>query len=319
MGGGAIFQGGRSIITSNPTGAPYWAYRDGSFVSTGAGALGRDFHLSGSSTLEFDLASAGSCSLLLDLYSPMLDRIDFSSSSFLVELDSGPAASRRPRSVSVPSDLGSVILLGLDKPGKAHITIHCNQQEGSLTLLMNGAVINRWTDLGGFKGGGSGIIFQNQMLPGSVQLSHIRVSQWEGMFEPDISSGAATNADAVSFLNHDKAAGKVQSITEGKLNLLVGGNLLRVPAGRVRRIDFAQPSAAAQPRGPWEVRAVFPGGGSVSFQLDKWDDKSVSGQSALFGPLAFQPGSIREIQFNLDRPIENPAPTLENEFEALDQ
>ena len=187
-----------------------------------------------------------------------------------------------------------------------------------MTLLMDGEVINRWTDLGGFKGGGSGIIFQNQGA-GSVQLSNIRVSQWEGMFEPDITAGAATNADAVSFLNHDKAGGKVQSITEGKLNLLVGGSLLHVPAGRVRRIDFAQSSAATELRGPWEVRAVFPGGGSVSFQLDKWDDKSVSGRSALFGSLAFQPASIREIEFNLDRPKENPAPTLENEFEALDQ
>jgi hypothetical protein len=87
----------------------------------------------------------------------------------------------------------------------------------------------------------------------------------------------------------------------------------------VRQIDFAQSSAEAEPRGPWEVRAVFPGGGSVSFQLERWDDKSITGHSALFGSLAFQPGSIREMVFNLDKLRTEPATPLENEFDALDQ
>jgi hypothetical protein len=100
----------------------------------------------------------------------------------------------------------------------------------------------------------------------------------------------------------------------------LGGNILHIPCERVRQIDFAQSSAVAEPRGPWEVRAVFPGGGSVSFQLEKWDDTAIAGHSALFGAVAFQPGSIRQMEFNLDRPRTGPAAASpENEFDALDQ
>jgi hypothetical protein len=67
------------------------------------------------------------------------------------------------------------------------------------------------------------------------------------------------------------------------------------------------------------VRAHFPGGGSVSFQLEKWDDKVVSGRSAIFGSLAFQPGAIREMEFNLNRPKEDAVIGENKEFEGLDE
>ena len=67
------------------------------------------------------------------------------------------------------------------------------------------------------------------------------------------------------------------------------------------------------------MRAHFPGGGSLSFQLEKWDDKGVSGRSAIFGSLAFQSGAIREMEFNLNHAKEYEATADNKEFEELDE
>ena len=211
-------------------------------------------------------------------------------------------------------------MTNFDLRGKpAHVTLHCNQEEGSLAALVDGVEVKRWTNLGTFSGMGTGLVVQNQPVGGVVKLSHFRISKWEGDYEPELAPAGATNADMVFFINRDKAGGKIEGISDGKLDLTLGGKALRIPSGRVRQIDFAQSGAAAEPRGPWEVRAHFPGGGSVSFQLEKWDDKTIAGHSALFGSVAFQPGSIREMEFNLDRPRTAPGAAALNEFDALDQ
>jgi len=140
------------------------------------------------------------------------------------------------------------------------------------------------------------------------------------MFEPDITAGAATNADAVSFLNHDKAGGKVQSITEGKLNLLVGGSLLHVPAGRVRRIDFG----AVQRRD----RTAWPVGSSRGLSRRRLGllPIGINGMTSpcpaaapFSAPWPFNPHPSAKSSSTSIGPKKNPAPTLENEFEALDQ
>jgi len=319
MGGGQlVLGGGLESASAPPPGPPNWTYRDGSFVTAGVGTLGRNFNLAGSSTIEFDLACNGPFNLLLNLYSTSLDRAEMNNNSFLVELesaDTGQLAMLRARGFNVANELHNVILTNFDLRGKPErVTLNCNREEGSLSLLVDGLEVKRWSDIGSFDDLGGGLVVQNQQ-----QAATVKLSKWEGRYGPDTAPAGATNADMVSFINYDKAGGKIEGIAGGKLDLNLGGSVLHIPSARVRRIDFAQSSAVPEPRGPWEVRAVFPGGGSVSFQLEKWDDQSVAGHSALFGAVAFQPGSIRELQFNLDRLRAEPAPTLDNEFDALDQ
>jgi hypothetical protein len=339
MGGGQLVIGnqviGGNMVAASAPGPQNWTYRDGSFVTAGAVILGRDFNLTGSSTIEFDLACDGNFSLTLSLYSASLDRVEAqyavqrnamavnnnTSTSLALQFDTGQIALLRAGRGWDPNALHNAPLTNFDTRGKpARVTLNCNKEEGSLSVLVDGAEVRRWTDLGDFNNFGTGFVVQNQPTGSTVKLSHFKISKWEGKYEPAIAASGATNADLLSLINYDKAGGKIQGITAGKLDVDLGGNLLHIPCERVRQIDFAQSSAVAEPRGPWEVRAVFPGGGSVSFQLQKWDDTSIAGQSALFGPVAFQPGSIRQMQFNLDRPRTGPAAASpENEFDALDQ
>jgi len=305
------------VARSGPPGPPNWTYQDGNFATAGAGTLGRNFNLTGSSTIEFDLSCNGPFSLLFGFYSPALNRVDMN--TLVVELDSSQIALLRA-GVPTPNEVRNVTLTNWDPASKpARVTFHCNSEEASLAALVDGVEVKRWTNLGGFASLGTGFVAQNQSAGRTVKLSHFKISKWEGRCEPDIAPAPATNADLLLLINHDQAAGKIERIAAGTLDLSLGGTLLHIPCGRVRQIDFAQSSAVPEPRGPWEVRAVFPGGGSVSFQLEKWDDKTIAGHSALFGPLAFPPGSIREMEFNLDRPRTEPAANLENQFDALDQ
>jgi hypothetical protein len=318
-----------SIVYEGPTdaggwvignnGPQSWAYRDGSFITQSAGILGRDFNLSGSCTIEFDLAWGGYFNLVADIYSDMLDHFETENSSYMLDFSHEQVVLQRARGNSPPVNLGNAALPNLDGRNKMHVTIHCNKQESTVAVLVDNTLVKRWKDNSGFGGTGTGILFENRAGTASVKLSNFRVSRWEGRFEPQEIANPSTNSDSVCFLNHDKALGKIAAIKDGKVDLVLEGNLLHVPIERVTQIDFALPTTNAEPRGPWQVRAMFPGGGSVSFELKTWDDKQVSGQSAVFGALNFKPSAIRELEFNLDSPRVSPAENPEAEYEELDE
>jgi hypothetical protein len=316
-GGGLVNINGINYLNGATSSGPPWEFRDAAYVASGQGTLGREFHLSRSCTVEFDLSCSSAFSLWLALYSAAPDQIDPNNCISLTLANN--VNFRRPRSTFQTGDLGGVVLPDFEKHNAAHLAIHCNKEDGSVTLLQDGVVLQRWNDISINGGLGGGIVFQNQLPGNNLKLSNFKVSQWDGVNEPESGAAALTNTDFVSFLNHDRAAGKIGGIAEGKLSLEVAGRPLRVPAERVRTISFAQSSAASEPRGPWEVRAIFPGGGTVSFQLAQWDGQSVSGHSALFGDVSFPTASIRQLQFNLDHPKQNPALPRENEFDVLDQ
>jgi hypothetical protein len=316
-GGGVMMMNG--VVYGGGAGTTNWTYRAGSFVSSGIGTLGRDFHLNCSTSIDFDVAAAGQCNLLMEIYASSLDRIDFGNGAFIVDFDNNPNAVARGRG-TIPNDLGNVLLPALLEEKHAHLTIHCNREEGSITVLVNGVVAKYFTDVAFSDSFGGGLFFSSQTMD-TMKLSNIQISEWTGKHEPMLTGMPSAKGDEVSFINQDKAAGKIGNIGESKLVLTVAGRDLPIPLERVREINFAatNSSASVATGGPWDVRTIFAGGGSVSFQLEKWESAGVSGRSPLFGPVRFPADSIREMDFNLGRPKTAPAAMERNEFDALDQ
>ena len=254
-----------------------------------------------------------------DIYSDMLDHFDYDNNSYMLDFSHEQVVLQRVRGNSPPANLGNAPLPNLEGRSKIHVTIHCNKDEGTADVFVDDTLVKRWKDHNGFHANGTGVLFENRIPGSTVKLSNFRISHWEGRFEPQSSSNPSTNADSVCFLNHDKAEGKIAAIKDGKIDLLLEGNLLHVPIERVTQIDLAQASAAAEPRGPWQVRASFPGGRSALLPTAQMGRQEVSGQSAVFGALNFQSSAIRELEFNLDRSRPEPAASPENEFEELDE
>jgi hypothetical protein len=304
------------IGNHNPEG---WIYRDGTFISGMAGSLSRDFKLTGSSTVEFDLAWTENFELSVDLYSDSPDRPDYN--SYLLQIRPDEVSLRHIESYgSGPArSFGSAPLHLESGVKKARVTVQANKDEGTIAIYVDKVLVKRWKDEGGFGATGTGISFQQQTISGGViKLSNIMVSQWSGHYEPE-TSFVATNTDVVRFINHDQAAGKIAGIDHGRISLAFGDTTLQVPLHRVTQINFAAADAAAIRHGPWEVRAHFPRGGSICFRLEKWTDKEVAGQSDIFGTLAFQPGEIRQLEFNLGQPRTTPAFADSKSFESLDE
>jgi hypothetical protein len=296
-----------------------WSYHDGWFASQASGCMGRELGMTNSSTVEFDLGWSGQLELQVQLYTDALERLENNNGSFILQFMAGQLFLRQLHETGPPRSLGSAPLPAAPAKDKVHVTLQCNQQEETFSVFINDSLVKVWKIDPGFHPAGSGILFQQEgFVGGSVKLGNIRISQWEGSFDPDTTI-SATNTDSIHFVNHDKAAGKITAIKDSKVELDFGGTTLNVPLQRVTQINFAATNSLADASSQWQVRAHFPGGGSLSFQLEKWDDKTISGQSSIFGLLAFQARAVREMEFNLNRPKDNGVAVANREFDDLDE
>ena len=278
-----------------------WQYRDGALIANGAGTLGRDFKLTGSSSLSFDLAWNGHFSLILALYTPVLDRFDYSSSSYMFYLSPGYVTLQRVQGGSGAMNLGQAQIAEMGRKTRLRMEIRANKEDGTLGLLVDDRLVQRWKDSAGFVGQGSGVVFFAQLDGPSIKISNIKVAQWEGQYGMESMTNAPLKDDLVFLVNKDRVTGKVQALKNGALTMLVGQTSLDIPAARVSQVTLATPIANLPPRAPWEVRAYFAGGGAVSFDLTEWKAGRVTGKSENFGAVGFDPQYIRQLQFNLDR------------------
>lgn len=283
---------------------PSWTYRDGSFMANGADILGRDFGITNSSSLEFDLAWSGNFSLTITLYAQTIDRFDYSTSAYVLYLSPGGVSVQRIQAGAGAMMLGRADLPQLAEKNRARLEIRSNKEEGTISLAIDGAVISRWRDPKGFVSSGSGIVFYSNLeaVQGpSLKMSNIKVSEWDGRYEPDISTNAPIKDDIVFLANKDKVTGKIEKFADGKIHIQARTTALKIPIARVTELYFAEARTNVAQLTPWSVRAAFPGGESVSFALEKWTPSEVTGKSANFGPVAFNPKTIRSVRFNLQR------------------
>ena len=113
---------------------------------------------------------------------PALDRVKIDSNKFSrCRTGHHPNRPAPPRQRLRPNHPHNTALTNFDTHGKpARVTLHCNQEERSLAVLVDGVEVKRWTDLGGFSDLGTGFVVQNQPTGATVKLSHFKVSKWAG-------------------------------------------------------------------------------------------------------------------------------------------
>jgi hypothetical protein len=302
---------GYSILYEGPTSGegwvqgktPHtWEYRDGAMIATGAGTLGRDFKITKSCSLAFDLGWNGQFSLILALYTPVLDRFDYSSSSYMFYLSPGYITLQRVQGGAGAINLGQAQIPEMGRKSRLHLEIRASKEDNTLSLLVDDRLVQRWKDSSGFVGQGSGVVFFAQLDGPSIRVSNIKVAQWDGELALDSSTNAPSGDDIVYLINRDKVSGQLRHLQQGTLTIAVPETSLDIPLSRVSQICFANARTNSTQAGPWELRAYFAGGGTVAFQLNDWNSKRVAGRSTNFGEVEFDPRSIRQLQFNLGRP-----------------
>jgi hypothetical protein len=246
----------------------------------------------------------------------VIDRFDYSSSAYLVYLGTGSISIQRVQAGAGAVMLGQTQIPDMFRRNKMHFEIRCNKEDATISLFADGKFIQRWKDpnQGGFVAKGGGIVFFSQVEARSLRLSNIRVTEWDGRFEPESMTNTPPDLDVVFLANRDKVFGKVLALEETKATVETKQTKLDIPLERVTQIRFAKADSETNTL-PHEVRASFPGGESVVFKLDQWDASAVKGTSRTFGALTFDPKNIRQMKFNLNRaPADPGGENLDVEF-----
>jgi hypothetical protein len=280
-----------------------WQYRDGMFVSESPNTIGRDVNLPDTSRVEFDLGWKTPFNLLFSIYTSSVEGFNYNSSSYMFFITPGNVSVQRINAGSGSSTIGrSETPFPMMTQKKAHLEFLANKSESFLQLLIDGKSVGEWHDNSGWVGKGSGILFYTQTEGASVTISNIKISEWDGRSGSDLETNSPSGKDELYLINHDTVDGKIGSLRDGKLRISSSNGSLEIPIERVTEISFGAAEKNSIQRDPWEIQASVFGGGTISFNLEKWSPEKISGRNKNFGAVALDAKSIREIRFNPGKP-----------------
>jgi hypothetical protein len=281
-----------------------WAYRNGAFYATRAASIARDVHLPDVASLSFDLTWKGYFQLAIALYSDSLQPVSLANKEsapdfggfYSLQLNTF-SANLLPITKSDPIRyLGQASLLTLSQKSRAHIDIRCHKARHSITLMVNGDLVREWIDPSEFAGKGTAIRFVHQGQ-GAVKLENIKVTEWDGLFEDKEAPPPPAKQDLAKLRNGDRASGNVESIRDGVIVMNVLDRKLEIPFTRAKEIGFARERATRPDTLAIDVHAFFTRGGSLSLQLEKWDNDAFVAISPVFGKTTFNPRAFTRYEF----------------------
>jgi hypothetical protein len=281
-----------------------WAYRNGAFYATKAASIARDVHLPDVSSLAFDLTWKGYFQLAIALYSDSLQPVSLANKEsapdfggfYSLQLNTF-SANLLPITKSDPIRyLGQASLLTLSQKNRAHIDIRSHKARHSITLMVNGELVREWIDPSEFAGKGTAIRFVHQGQ-GAVKIENIKVTEWDGLFEDKETPPPPAKQDLAKLRNGDRASGNVESIHDGLISINVLDRKLEIPFTRAKEIAFAREHSTRPNALPVDVHAYFTRGGSLSLQLEKWDNDSLVAISPVFGKTTFHPRTFTRLEF----------------------
>lgn len=285
-----------------------WRYRNGAFYATEAASIARDLKLPPMSTLEFDMAWRGSLNVAVALYTDYLQPVSLRAKEqepdfggfYSLQMNSQYVSMLLVKKLDPLKHLGQAIVPSFQHKNSAHIAIKSSRQPAAIYLLVDGALIKQWIDPEGFGGVGTSIRLVHQGQ-GSIKLSNLRVTGWDGRFEETPPPNPNQAADFALLLNRDKVSGTLQRIQAGKATFAATGTTLDIPLQRVMQIELARDKSPREPGQPGAIRVYFAGQGSLTFDLERWDNQRVTATSPNFGRAQFDPRAFSRIEFHVNR------------------
>lgn len=205
----------------------------------------------------------------------------------------------RLRSTGGSQNLGSAEFAeGSQQRGTARISLLADRAKGTIVLLLNGRMLRQWKDTREFKGGGKSITFMPQGGR-ELRISEIRVSKWNGIVPQGAEVATDTPDDAVVLTNGDVMSGTLLEIAGGQAVVKTPFAELKIPLDRITQISMAGAKAVRARRKAGDVRASFPGGGSVTVDLASLAGGRLQGASENFGTAAWPLSSFERIEMNI--------------------
>ncbi len=301
---------------------PAWIYRNSGLHSVAAGSIARNMELPDECSIAFDAAWRGSFGLDLALFSDDLAS-DRPATGYLMSF--------RQRFVSLRScktqrQLGNPVnAASLQENEKARIELRVSLKSGKVCLLVDGHLLEVWTDPDVARDGvGRGIHFITTLNSSPLQISRIEVSAWDGEVdqlperpvaggfrqfglqenqdEPEPAPEQKPATGRMELRNGDNLAGEVVAISDGMITVKTPFRDVKLPIESLRSLALKPAALERCKRENGDVRGWFPDGSSLVFRLDGVGEGTLTGYSQNFGTAAFTLAAFSRIEFNIYDP-----------------
>jgi hypothetical protein len=284
-----------------------WKYKNGAFYATRPASIARDLNLPDVASIQFDITWKGLLYLAVALYTEYLHPINLANKeqepdfggfySLQLNYMSANLLPVKKHDILRYGGLGQGAIPAFTQKNNAHIEIRVSKPKKLVALLVDGALIKQWIDTEEFAGTGKALRFVHQGQ-GSIKLSNLRLTEWDGQFEEPPAPAPESKMDIARLRNGDKLNGDLQVIRNGLATVSVSGKALDVPLTRVKQIDLAGQKSERAKEDPTDVHAYFTEGGTLTFHLEEWGDTRVIATSPNFGRVAFDPTAFNRLRFH---------------------
>jgi hypothetical protein len=182
---------------------------------------------------------------------------------------------------------------------KTEISVRADRKAKTVALLMDGVLIQQWTDPVGLDEGGTGIVlFVNQNMH---RLRNLRVMPWDGKIEP---AGGEEEVDAsaedqIQFANGDRVTGEVLAIRDGEATVKSPYAELKIPLERIVLLTFRESNRERARRNTGDVQGLFRDGGQITLNLVGLRDGLLEGESENFGQAGIRVGALSRLRVNI--------------------
>jgi hypothetical protein len=263
--------------------------------------------------MEFDIEWKGSLNLAVALYTDYLQPVS------LADKDSEPDFGGF-YSLQLTSYAVNVLMVKKKEPlqylgmtqtpvfrqaTKAHIDVRTNKANNSISLLVNGKLVKRWIDQGGFAGEGSGIRLVHQGQ-GALRFSNLKMREWDGRFESPPTNRPQATLDLLTRRNGDKLVGSVVGSMEDRIQFKIGETITEISFDQIEKIEIGGLPNANRPVFDGEVDATLVGGGNLRFRVDTIDGNQIKASSEIYGPVNMQLPMFERLDFQRVAPAETP-------------
>ncbi len=281
-----------------------WAYRNGAFYALKAASIAKPVGMPDRMRMEFDIEWKGSLNLAVALYTDYLQPVS------LADKDSEPDFGGF-YSLQLTSYAVNVLMVKKKEPlqylgmtqtpvfrqaTKAHVDVRTNKADNSISLLVNGKLVKRWVDQGGFAGEGSGIRLVHQGQ-GALRFSNLKIREWDGRFEAPPTNRPQATLDLLTRRNGDKLVGTVVDSMDDQLRFKIGETITQIKFDQIEKIEIGGLPDANRPLLEGEVSATLIGGGNLQFKLNAILDHQISAESEIYGPVTMDLSMFERLDF----------------------
>lgn len=312
-GGAVLYAGPRALEEWRTSGPTPWRLENGYLHGGPQGFISRDFKWPKKGRIQFEISWDGAFNTTMSFCSANRQGFSYAAAGYQVRLSTGFVNLYRGNALRGMTTIGSARTPFGTGLAPVEYEVRYDQESSVIALLMNGNLVQRWTDPAGFDASNPGLSFINHSQ--GVRIGKIRVSEWDGTFQEDATAtGTNIVAPVLSLVNHDKFSADLRAIADSKVTLKSGGLELNIPLKRIRSITFPVPFFADTNAPPDALLAHLMTNEQITFdELDyrRGDQPAgqppigsiaaagkTTGHTVLFGPVKLNSDWINELSFN---------------------